>query len=382
MSNSNVVYMNDKKVENVIITSDSKGHNNIPNFTHDDKIIIHEKNTWWINGEIISNAVIITDNVGNNDFKSLFEVAHKTEPESKDIFKEVLLSVHEANQSKHVNMNSYLEKKRLNFIDKLRCATGAYHENSYLKSYAILKECLQIYNADDYRDEFLLTTNDYVAIKLALALSRLRLGKGEDLKEATHILIALKAKYGKQFPSICYYLGHTLYLLQHYDQSQNIIQEGLKNIEELTCLTELNWPGSDKKMIQLSDKAILVTDLEKLYNECKVYHKPDALCWFLPCPKKLIYFTNPCFNGYVNLKCTKNCNISYHRECWKLKLKINQIKKPSLIIDSVCGTSDCGGLMKEIVIYDEKLNINTTIPSNTKISHTGRYRFIFNPYIV
>lgn len=372
MTNYNIVYVNDEKIENVIITTDSEGYN-ILNFKHNK-----QNNTWWINGELISNAVIITDNVGNSAFKSLFEAPRVTEPESVGIFKELLLTVHEANQSKYVNMNSYLEKKRLTFFDKLKYATEAYHVNSYLKSYEIFKECLQIYDADEYRDEYLLMTSDLVAIKLALALNRLKLGKGEDLNDAIQILITLEVQYGKQFPILCYYLGHAFYLLQYYDQAQNILQEGLKNIQELSSLTELNWPGSDKKIIYELDKAVLTSNLEKLYNECKAYHKPDELCQFIFCPKKNIYFSNPCFNGYVNLRCSRNCNISFHRECWKHKLKNNQVKKPSLLIDCICETSDCGGLLKEIIIYDGKLNINTTMHSNEKISEIGMYRFVFN----
>lgn len=86
------------------------------------------------------------------------------------------------------------------------------------------------------------------------------------------------------------------------------------------------------------------------------------------------FCSSPCFNGYVTVKCSNKCHFTYHRNCWKMKLKVDCVKKPSYFLGNICATDDCGGSINEILIYDENLHLNTFIVP--KVVSDGMINFV------
>lgn len=295
MSSNNILYICNAKLQNVVIMSDRNGKNDLeslPKFKYKQLVLNRsignlKKDSVLVNETIHSDCIIIVDQYGNNVLKNKNETPDKN-PDENNLFIEVLKQVHVDKEP--ANIEEFLLKKRESLQSKLKTATYYFNMKSFIKACDLYKEVLKIIDTDMYPDEFMLKDTDILAIRFGYALSKMAICKTDELQTAANILSLLKTEHGDEFPTLYYYLARCLFLLEKYNEAKDVlvcVQNNLKNIE---FLNELNWPGSDTKMIVRTEKPLLEENIQSLFKECNEFRLPDIKCIFFQCENKNIFF--------------------------------------------------------------------------------------------
>lgn len=70
--------------------------------------------------------------------------------------------------------------------------------------------------------------------------------------------------------------------------------------------------------------------------------------------EELIVFLFSEFKGYVALKCSEQCSIAFHPNCWKKQKALLGFYNEKNIASANCVTPDCPGVITYVALFDSE----------------------------
>nr|XP_057942129.1 E3 ubiquitin-protein ligase TTC3 [Doryrhamphus excisus]XP_057942130.1 E3 ubiquitin-protein ligase TTC3 [Doryrhamphus excisus]XP_057942132.1 E3 ubiquitin-protein ligase TTC3 [Doryrhamphus excisus] len=181
------------------------------------------------------------------------------------------------------------------------------------------------------------------------------IGKTEELAEARRLLEKIKSYEERIFQCLVYYAHGRLYLKENrFDVAQEYFEDSLQMVKNRITPGILTWPLT-KEIVKETQPEPFNKMLEDSIALCKFPPMPDATCRLGKClgSCKNIYFTDPDFKGFIQIKCSQQCLIEYHSACWKtLKTSSPFEKTDKDFLEQPCLTPDCFGKICSIKIID------------------------------
>ncbi|XP_061819020.1 E3 ubiquitin-protein ligase TTC3 [Nerophis lumbriciformis] len=181
------------------------------------------------------------------------------------------------------------------------------------------------------------------------------IGKPEEIAEAQRLLEKIKTYEERIFQCLVCYARGRLYLKENrFAVAQKHFEDSLQMVKNRITPGILTWPLS-KEIVKETQLNYFKKLLEDSIALCKFPPIPDATCRLGKCmsSSKNIYFTDPDFKGFIQIKCSQQCLIEYHTACWKtLKTSLSFEKNEKDFLEQPCRTPDCFGQVCSIKIVD------------------------------
>ncbi|XP_061905066.1 E3 ubiquitin-protein ligase TTC3 isoform X2 [Entelurus aequoreus] len=181
------------------------------------------------------------------------------------------------------------------------------------------------------------------------------IGKPEEIAEAQRLLEKIKSYEERIFQCLVYYARGRLYLKENrFAVAQKHFEDSLQMVKNRITPGILTWPLS-KEIVKETQLNYFKKLLEDSIALCKFPPIPDATCRLGKCmsSSKNIYFTDPDFKGFIQIKCNQQCLIEYHSACWKtFKTLLSFEKNEKDFLEQPCRTPDCFGQVCSIKIVD------------------------------
>ncbi|KAJ1528531.1 hypothetical protein ONE63_006937 [Megalurothrips usitatus] len=193
---------------------------------------------------------------------------------------------------------------------------------------------------------------DFVILHFAFSQALILSDEYKDIVKAINLLQDLeKAGKHSKFPAIFHSLGRAYMRLNRFQNAVQPLERGISFLKRGTSFSRYSWPGTDE-IIDLTDRSFLKESLQRELTICKLYHKPDAVCFSQSClsnsqhiiPSHSIFFNDPDFIGFVDVICQEHCHIYFHLSCWKdYKESLSEVEKLSEkdFLGRACLTPDC-----------------------------------------
>ncbi|XP_054611276.1 E3 ubiquitin-protein ligase TTC3 isoform X2 [Dunckerocampus dactyliophorus] len=179
------------------------------------------------------------------------------------------------------------------------------------------------------------------------------IGKPEELAEARRLLEKIKSYEERIFQCLVYYAHGRLYLKENrFAVAQEYFENSLQMVKNRITPGILTWPLT-KEIVKETQLDHFNKMLEDSIALCKFPPLPDATCRLGKClgSSKNVYFTDPDFKGFIQIKCCQQCLIEYHSACWKmLKTSSPFEKNDKDFLEQPCLTPDCCGEICSIKI--------------------------------
>lgn len=294
MQANNTVYLNDKQVTGVVVSSDMEGNNRLMGALKFNRLVSvmnarhhFNKNTILVRDTEVKEALIVSDCHGNSTIKTIDET--KEDEKERNLFMEALHRVHI--QRDQASIDSYLEQKRKSLQEKLEMATNLYLAKNYMKSLVYYSSALTIIDSDSYPDEFRLEKDDIFRIKYALILCNIGAHIYGPLKTACELLNTLILTHGAVYPSLYYTLAQAKIKLILFESARISLEMGVSALDQCTVLYPLMFPASNE-VIPDTDPVSLRDKFKAALQLCRNVPRPDVRCCHRMCiaDSKAIYF--------------------------------------------------------------------------------------------
>jgi E3 ubiquitin-protein ligase TTC3 len=153
------------------------------------------------------------------------------------------------------------------------------------------------------------------------------------------------------FPAAHLFAATCYIRLKRYMEASENIETGMGLCGLQDNISLLHWPGTGDVIEECLLRSIKV-EFERL--QIQVAQKMEAIgsCCFASCTSKQITRVGPGFEGYCVLKCSENCTLMFHHNCWKKEKEAIGCIKDKNVISINCLTSDCPGVIIYAVLYD------------------------------
>lgn len=192
---------------------------------------------------------------------------------------------------------------------------------------------------------------DIVVLQFTYSQALVSSGEYKDIVKGIKVLESMEqeGKHNK-FPAIFLMLGKAFVRLNRFKEAEEPLIRGLSFLHRGSSFSCFPWPGTDE-VIDVTERKFLQKALQDELLDCKIYHKPDAICFYESClttnqhviPSRNIFFSDPDFNGFVTIVCQENCHIYFHLSCWKYfkdHLSIEKLSDKDFLGRN-CLTPDC-----------------------------------------
>ncbi|XP_062982703.1 E3 ubiquitin-protein ligase TTC3 isoform X1 [Elgaria multicarinata webbii] len=272
-------------------------------------------------------------------------------------------------------LNSRIDSQK--DLDKQNIPCGTIQQADVLPSLEMLKTCIknacsslmdQRFHSAEQSFALLLNTLDpsqlqqlnlavvdYVVIIYGYATALLGIGQVEELTKAKDHFNSIIEQYQKvRFDCLAHYGIGKVYLRQN--RFLEALDQFLKSktmVSHRIVPGILTWPTTSVVIEETRTENLQVI-LERCIEECKFPPNPDAVCRYQQCQahKIKIYFSDPHFKGFIRVACCEQCIVEFHVNCWK-KLKATRYsdKNDKDILQELCFTPDCRGLISKIVVF-------------------------------
>ncbi|XP_070800411.1 E3 ubiquitin-protein ligase TTC3 isoform X2 [Pituophis catenifer annectens] len=196
---------------------------------------------------------------------------------------------------------------------------------------------------------------DYVVIMYGYASALLGIGQPEELSKAKYHFDKIIEQYQKvRFNCLAHYGIGKVYLRQNrFSEALDQFMKSKTMVNLKIVPGVLTWPTTSVVIKETRSETLQVI-LEDCITECKFPPKPDAVCRYQQCQahKVKIYFNDPDFKGFIRIACCKQCIVEFHLSCWK-KVKATRYcdKNDKDILQEMCFTPDCSGLISKITVF-------------------------------
>ncbi|XP_026556304.1 E3 ubiquitin-protein ligase TTC3 isoform X2 [Pseudonaja textilis] len=196
---------------------------------------------------------------------------------------------------------------------------------------------------------------DYVVIIYGYASALLGIGQPEELSKAKYHFDKIIEQYQKvRFNCLAHYGIGKVYLRQNrFSEALDQFMKSKTMVNLKIVPGVLTWPTTSVVIEETRSETLQVI-LEDCITECKFPPKPDALCCYQQCQahKIQIYFNDPDFKGFIRIVCCERCLVEFHLSCWK-KVKAAKYcdKNDKDILQEMCFTPDCSGLISKITVF-------------------------------
>ncbi|KAM3837204.1 E3 ubiquitin-protein ligase TTC3 isoform 3-T3 [Vipera latastei] len=196
---------------------------------------------------------------------------------------------------------------------------------------------------------------DYVVIVYGYANALLGIGQPEELSKAKYHFDKIIEQYQKvRFNCLAHYGIGKVYLRQNrFSEALDQFMKSKTMVNLKIVPGVLTWPTTSL-VIKETRSETLQAILEDCITECKFPPKPDAVCRYQQCQahKINIYFNDPDFKGFIRIACCERCIVEFHLSCWK-KVKATRYydKNDKDILQAMCFTQDCCGLISKITVF-------------------------------
>lgn len=167
-------------------------------------------------------------------------------------------------------------------------------------------------------------------------------------------------------PSSHFGLGLAYKNLNRFTEALLEFQQALEN-KKLN--TPLQWPQTVVSLGE-TDPIVLQKLLKSVIRECKHPPKPDAICKFhsdTESTRTEIYLSDPDYKGFIRLICNCQCCIEFHSGCWKTFRHSRGEHIDKEMLDKLCPTPDCWGLITHISIFKLDIDYPIEMTSSRKL---------------
>uniref|UniRef100_A0ABM5FXV1 RING-type E3 ubiquitin transferase n=1 Tax=Pogona vitticeps TaxID=103695 RepID=A0ABM5FXV1_9SAUR len=196
---------------------------------------------------------------------------------------------------------------------------------------------------------------DYVVITYGYAIALLGIGQPAELTKAKNYFNNIIEQYQEvRFDCLAHYGIGKVYLRQNWfsDALDHFMKSKIM-VSHKIVPGVLTWPTTSIVIEETRTEKLQII-LEDCIEQCKFPPNPDAVCRYQQCqaPKINIYFNDPDFKGFIRIACCEQCIVEFHVSCWK-KLKAIRYsdKNDKDILQELCFTPDCKGLISKIVVF-------------------------------
>ncbi|KAM6448322.1 E3 ubiquitin-protein ligase TTC3 isoform 2-T4 [Liasis olivaceus] len=196
---------------------------------------------------------------------------------------------------------------------------------------------------------------DYVVIMYGYASALLGIGQPEELSKAKDHFNKIIEQYPKvRFNCLAHYGIGKVYLRQNrFSEALDQFMKSKTMVNLKIVPGVLTWPTTSVVIKETRSERLQVI-LEGCIAECKFPPKPNAVCRYQQCQahKVKIYFSDPDFKGFIRVACCEQCIVEFHLNCWK-KVKATRYcdKNDKDILQEMCFTPDCRGLISKIIVF-------------------------------
>ncbi|XP_067464760.1 E3 ubiquitin-protein ligase TTC3-like [Thunnus thynnus] len=203
--------------------------------------------------------------------------------------------------------------------------------------------------------EFGLSTLDVPLLLFGRASALTEIGQPEELAEAQKLLEKIKSFEERTFQCLVYYAVGKVYVKENrFAVALEQFSDSLQMVKNQIIPGKLTWPLT-KEIVEETQQDYFKEILESAIELCKFPPIPDAICRHEKCHGHLkteIYFTDPDFKGFIQIRCCQSCVIEYHITCWKM-LKTSSFfeKNEKEFLQEACLTPDCVGQICSIRIF-------------------------------
>ncbi|XP_063161434.1 E3 ubiquitin-protein ligase TTC3 isoform X2 [Candoia aspera] len=196
---------------------------------------------------------------------------------------------------------------------------------------------------------------DYVVIMYGYASALLGIGQPEELSKAKDHFNKIIEQYQKvRFNCLAHYGIGKVYLRQNrFSEALDQFMKSKTMVNLKIVPGILTWPTTSVVIKETRSEKLQVI-LEDCIAECKFPPKPDAVCRYQQCQahKIKIYFSDPDFKGFIRVACCEQCIVEFHLSCWKkVKATMYCDKNDKDILQEMCFTPDCRGLISKIIVF-------------------------------
>ncbi|XP_068187104.1 E3 ubiquitin-protein ligase TTC3 isoform X2 [Antennarius striatus] len=200
-----------------------------------------------------------------------------------------------------------------------------------------------------------LCTLDVMLLLYGCVTALTEIGMPEELGAARRLLDKIQAYEERTFQCLVFYALGRIYVKENrFTMALEQFSNSLQMVKYQIVPCKHTWPLT-KEVVKETQSDYLKEILENAIELCTFPPIPDAICRFDKCHGHLkaeIYFTDPDFKGFIQIRCCQNCFVEYHATCWKTlkatsKFEINEkdyVQKP-------CFTPDCIGEICSIKIF-------------------------------
>eukprot|EP00064_Thunnus_orientalis_P018229 superscaffoldBa00004125_g18323 len=169
--------------------------------------------------------------------------------------------------------------------------------------------------------EFGLSTLDVPLLLFGRASALTEIGQPEELAEAQKLLEKIKSFEERTFQCLVYYAVGKVYVKENrFAVALEQFSDSLQMVKNQIIPGKLTWPLT-KEIVEETQQDYFKEILESAIELCKFPPIPDAICRHEKCHGHLkteIYFTDPDFKGFIQIRCCQSCVIEYHITCWKM----------------------------------------------------------------
>ncbi|XP_044226029.1 E3 ubiquitin-protein ligase TTC3-like isoform X3 [Thunnus albacares] len=200
-----------------------------------------------------------------------------------------------------------------------------------------------------------LSPSDVPLLLFGRASALTEIGQSEELAEAQKLLEKIKSFEERKFQCLVYYAVGKVYVKENrFAVALEQFSDSLQMVKNQITPGKLTWPLT-KEIVKETQQDYFKEILESAIELCKFPPIPDAICRHEKCHGHLkteIYFTDPDFKGFIQIRCCQSCVIEYHITCWKM-LKTSSFfeKNEKEFLQEACLTPDCVGQICSIRIF-------------------------------
>lgn len=224
-----------------------------------------------------------------------------------------------------------------------------------------IKSCPEIHKYEE---------SDIICIKYAYAFACYKSGEYDNLEKAITILKEITEENKDiVFPAAYYCIGLAYLKMNRFKLALEYFKKVDDMLQKEVKCSVFVWPGL-ATVINETQLDHLKNVLPDLITECENPPLPNALCRFEGCSlRPTIYYTDPDFKGLYSIKCSEQCCLQYHVQCWRsIRIVANHTDKEFL--GKKCYTPDCEGLIVYIQIINKEGDVGKefSLGENRKVS--------------
>ncbi|XP_041372598.1 uncharacterized protein LOC121385873 [Gigantopelta aegis] len=215
------------------------------------------------------------------------------------------------------------------------------------------QKALDMYNHTEFIRKQVDPT-DVVVVKYSYGIASVLTVQFKSIMSAIDIFNSLVEDGGDtKFPVAYYGLGKAYVTLNRFSEAVKPIKRGMLALKNCLCVPH-QWPETDI-VIPETDPHQFEVLLNDLLHECNYPPPADAVCRFHrreEGERRVIYFKDPDFKGFIRLFCHELCILEFHSSCWKaFKVRFGEKASDKDVLDEPCPTPDCPAYINRILVF-------------------------------